>query len=145
MKRLKVSIRGLMVLVLLCAIALALGIPAVEVYSTKDYHTHTAIDVRGTPALAGLGGVQSPFWPRYARRIVGRPWRKQPVCGTTPGFEVELCEYAHPEIAIKIGGRAAYTFTSEQGDRLTAIKTRQAREKPEPTDAASPLRIKPTE
>jgi hypothetical protein len=130
MKRPKVSIRGLMALVLLCAIALGLGIPAVEVYSTKDYHTHTAVDVRGTPTLAGLGGVQPPFWPRYARRILGLPWRKQPVCGTTPGFEAELCEYAHPEIAIKIGGRTAYTFTSEQDKHLNAIKTQRAREKP---------------
>lgn len=136
MKRPKVSIRALMAVVLVFAIALGLGIPAVEVYTTKDHHTHTAVDVRGTPTLAGLGGVQPPFWPRYVRRILGRPWRKQPVCETTPGFEAELCEYAHPEIAIKIGARTAYTFTSEQADHLNAIQTRREREKPEPTETA---------
>src|SRR4051812_27154784 len=129
MRRPKVSLRGFMALVLLIAIALALGIPAVEVDRTKDYHTHTFVDVRGTPTL-GAWRRPAPFWPRYARRLLGRPWSKQPVCGPTPGVEAELCEFAHPEMRMEIGGRTAYTFTSEQGDRLEAIEQQRARGKP---------------
>jgi hypothetical protein len=111
-----------MAIVLLIAVGLGLAVPALEVYSAKDYHTHTAIDMRGTPCLTGMGGIEAPFWRRYWRRILGLPWRHQPVCGPTAGFAVELCEFAHPEIRIEVSGRVAYTFTSEQGDRLQALE-----------------------
>jgi hypothetical protein len=109
-----------MVLVFVIALVLGLAIPAVEVYRTKEPHVHTGIDTTGVPILAAWGGIEPPFWPRYAKRLAGRPWRRQP-CGFNTGFEADRCEFAHPEMVLKIGNQAAYNFASEQGDRLEAI------------------------
>jgi hypothetical protein len=120
----KLSIRTLMAFVLVAGVAVWLSMSAYEVYSAKDVHMHTFVDTSEPPSLAGWNRP-APFWPRYARRLLGRPWRRQPLCEPTPGAEEEMCEFAHPEMAVKIGGRVAYEFSSEQGDRLEAIEAQR--------------------
>ena len=120
----KLSIRTLMAFVLVAGLAVWLSVSAYEVYSAKDVHVHTYVDTGEPPHLAGWNRP-APFWPRYARRLLGRPWRRQPLCEPTPGAEEEMCEFAHPEMAVKIGGRVAFGFSSEQGDRLEAIEVQR--------------------
>jgi hypothetical protein len=120
----KLSIRTLMACVRVAGVAVWLSLSAYEVYSTKDVHIHTFVETSEPPSLAGWNRP-APFWPRYARRLLGRPWRRQPLCEPTPGAEEEMCEFAHPEMAVKIGGRVAYEFSSEQGDRLEAIEAQR--------------------
>jgi hypothetical protein len=120
-----VSIRALMALVLIAGLALWLSISAFEVYSARETHMHTYVDTGAVPRLTGWNRP-APFWPRYVRKLLGRPWRRQPICGPTPGAEEELCEFAHPEMAHKFGGKVAYDFSSEQGDRLEAIENERA-------------------
>jgi hypothetical protein len=117
----RLSVRALMALVLLAGLVLWLTISALEVYSAKDFHMHTFVNSGPPPSFAGWNRP-APFWPRYARRLFGRPWRHQPLCEPTPGAQEELCEFAHPEMAVRIGGRVAYEFSSEQADRLQAIE-----------------------
>jgi hypothetical protein len=120
----KLSIRTLMACVLVAGVAVWLSLSAYEVYSAKDVHMHTFVETSEPPSLAGWNRP-APFWPRYARRLLGHPWRRQPLCEPTPGAEEEMCEFAHPEMAVKIGGRVAYEFSSEQGDRLEAIEAQR--------------------
>ena len=120
----KLPIRTLMAFVLVAGVAVWLSLSAYEVYSAKDVHMHTFVETSEPPSLAGWNRP-APFWPRYARRLLGRPWRRQPLCEPTAGVEEEMCEFAHPEMAIKIGGRVAYQFSSEQGDRLLAIEAQR--------------------
>jgi hypothetical protein len=120
----KLSIRTLMAFVLVAGVAVWVSLSAYEVYSTKDVHMHTFVNTGEPPHLAGWNRP-APFWPRYARRLLGRPWRRQPLCEPTPGAEEEMCEFAHPEMAVEIGGRVAYEFSSEQGDRLEAIEVQR--------------------
>ena len=115
-----------MVLVLLAGLALWLDVAAVEVYSAKDFHVHTYVDTGDPPHLAAWNRP-APFWPRYFQRLLGRPWRRQPLCGPTPSALEELCEFAHPEMVLRIGGRVAYNFSSEQGDRLEVIEEQRTR------------------
>jgi hypothetical protein len=123
----RISIRQVMALVSLVAVILALAIPAIEVYRSKESHVHTGVDTAGTPTLAGWGGIQPPFWPRYLKRLAGRPWRRQPDCGFKTGFAADRCEFAHPEMVLKLGSRSAYQFDSDQEDVLEAIlKEREA-------------------
>lgn len=117
----RISIRLLMALVLLIAVILGLSIPAVDVYRTKEPHTHLGIDTSDPPRLAGWGGIQPPFWPRYLRRLTGRPWRRQP-CGFVTGYDSDRCEFAYPDMVIVIGGRKVYQFDSDLGERLEEIK-----------------------
>ena len=130
--RRRISIRSIMIIVFFIAVCLGLGIPAVEVYRTKEYHGHTGIDTRGTPTLAGWAGIQPPFWPRYLKRLAGRPWKRQPDCGLVTGFIADRCELRHPEMVLRIGGRSAYPFDSDQEERFEAILTERANEKTSP-------------
>lgn len=127
--RLRISIRKLMASILLIAVLLALAIPAVEVYQAKELHTHTGIDMREPPTLAGWGGIQPPFWPRYLKRLIGRPWLRQP-CGFKTGYEADCCEFANPDMVIWVGNRKAYQFDSEQGERLEEILREKAKKVP---------------
>jgi hypothetical protein len=117
----RISIRYITAIVLFIAVILALAIPAAEVYRAKEYHTHMGIDTRGTPTLTGWSGIQPPFWPRYLKRLSGRPWKRQPDCGFKTGFAADRCEFAHPEMVLKIGTRSAYQFDSDQEEELQAI------------------------
>jgi hypothetical protein len=127
-KWLKPTVRGLMAFVLVVALILGLGIPAAEVLRAKDYHVHTyVVDVHPyvvTPGAPGLRveSVQSPFWPRYARRLLGRPWRRQPVCGSAPGRLQERCELSHPDVVLKSGGgRFQIVFHPSQAAAYDAL------------------------
>lgn len=134
----KPTIRKVMILIALIAVGLGLGLPAIEVYRTKDYHGHTGIDTARTPTLTARTWVEAPFWPRYLRRLCGQTWRNQPLCGPTPGYEAEICEFAEPDI--KMVGRfgVAYRFTSAQARALAEIQERNQRDAAkEPSDTPS--------
>jgi hypothetical protein len=124
-----ISIRHLMAMILLIAVFLGLAIPAVEVYQAKEHHTHLGIDMSEPPTLSAWGGIQPPFWPRYLKRLTGRPWRHQP-CGFKTGYESDRCEFAYPEMVVRVGKHKAYQFDSEQGDRLEEILKQRAKKSP---------------
>ena len=125
--------RTAMVLVLLSALLLGLGWPAWQIYREQDFHVHSAVDVRGTtPTLTIDGGHVSPFWPRYWRRLVGRPYRQVPFCGPTPGFGAEVCEYSDPSMAMRIGGQVAYHNNPRQVEWLAAYQAAPAKKAPGP-------------
>lgn len=125
----RISIRHVMGIIFLIAVLLGLAIPAVEVYQANKYHTHLGVDTSDPPSLAGWGGIQPPFWPRYLRRVAGRPWRNQP-CGFKTGFECDRCEFAYPDMVVRVGTRKAYQHDSEQGARLEEILKERARRSP---------------
>ncbi len=80
-------------------VALGLGLPAIEVYRFSDHHIHGSVQVReGRADFVWQLTIQPPFWPRYWRRLLGRPWRQQPICGQGEGHIAEACEFEHPEI-----------------------------------------------
>jgi hypothetical protein len=120
----KLSIRTLIAVALVAGVVVWLSVSAYEVYSAKDVHMHTYVDTGEPRHLAGWNRP-APFWPRYARRLLSRPWRRQPLCEPTLGAQEEMCEFAHPEIAVRIGDRVAFGFSSEQGDRLEAIEVQR--------------------
>jgi hypothetical protein len=143
----RLTIRGIMGLVFMVALSLYSGMAAVEVYRDKEFHVHSGILKRSESELAASrevhgshrvrfgmydflpdepyyltssSSVQAPFWPRYFRRLVGRPWHKQTPCGPTCGFFRELCEFAHPEMSARLGYRIpGYPFTPEQFEWVT--------------------------
>jgi hypothetical protein len=117
----------MMFFVVASALVIWLGIAAVDVYSAKEHHVHMGIDLRGTPSLAAMGGMEPPFWPRYWRRLLGRPWRSQPLCPPTPGVEDEECEFAHPEMVFMFGSQKTYHGNSRQAVRLNEILAEQTR------------------
>lgn len=118
----RISIRRLMAVVALAAAISALTVPAIEVYRAKEYHVHTGVDSRQTPSLASWGGIEPPFWPRYLRRLAGRPWLGQGPCGFVTGFDVDYCEFAHPEMRVEHAGQSAYQFAPEHFERLEEIR-----------------------
>jgi len=115
-----------MAIVLFIGLVFGLAIPAVEVYSAKEYHIHTYVETKGRPCLASWRRP-APFWPRYGRRLIGLPWRTQPVCGTLADSLEVYCEFSHPEMRVEVEGRVAYTFSSEQEDRLEALEEQRAK------------------
>jgi len=118
-----------MAMILLIAVFLGLAIPAVEVYQAKEHHTHLGIDMSEPLTLYACGGIQPPFWPRYLKRLTGRPWRHQP-CGFKTGYESDRCEFAYPDMVVWVGKRKAYQFDSEQRDRLEEIRKQRAKKSP---------------
>lgn len=120
------SIRRIMLLVLLIAIVLGLAVPAIEVYRAKEPHVHMGIDTRGAPVLASWAGIEPPFWPRYLRRLSGRPWRRQP-CTFRTGYDSDRCEFAHPDMAVEFGSRVLYQFDSDLADRLKEIQSERTK------------------
>lgn len=115
--------RRIMALVAVLAAGLGLVVPAAQVACDKDEHVHVWFDDRpwpppGTWIPAPPGGARMalmqqdvrarpPFWPRYWRRLLGRPWRGQPVCPADPGRSGETCSFrpevplAGPEVAAR--------------------------------------------
>jgi hypothetical protein len=118
-----------MAIILLIAVALGIAIPAVEVYQAKEHHAHLGIHMSDPPTLSAWGGIQPPFWPRYLKRMTGRPWRHQP-CGFKTGYDADRCEFAYPDMIVWVGNQKAYHFNSEQGDRLEEILKQRAKKPP---------------
>jgi hypothetical protein len=118
-----------MAIILLIAVALGLAIPALEVCQAKERHAHLGIDMNEPPTLSAWGGIQPPFWPRYLKRLTGRPWRRQR-CGFKTGYEADRCEFAYPDMIVWVGSRRAYQFDSKQADRLQEILKQRARKSP---------------
>jgi hypothetical protein len=125
----RLHLRRFTAVIFLVATMLGLAVPAIEVYTANEYHVHQGIEISGTPTLASWAGIQPPFWPRYLRRLTGRPWRRQP-CTFRTGFDADRCEFAYPDMAVKIGNRVAYQFDSDLETRLEEIlaeRTKQSR------------------
>ncbi len=107
------TIRRAMVGVVVVAVGLGLALPAVEVCRDSGFHVHAWIDPEGRPKPATGGPIHlaatsptilraemrsAPFWPRYRRCLLGRPWRDQPLCTAEPSRIAETCEYQHPDL-----------------------------------------------
>lgn len=112
----------------LVAVGLYLGIAAVEVYRAKEFHVHMAVDTRKSPpSITAMGGMQPPFWPCYVRRVFGQPWRGLPLCVPTPGYEAEDCEFALPEMVMRIGNQVVYQASPKQAEKVDEILKRKAK------------------
>jgi hypothetical protein len=112
MRRPHLTIRALLVIILLIGVVLGFGVPAIEVSRAKENHEHTWMgNNRGSWGLV-IDFVDAPFWPRYWRRLLGKPWREQLLCQTSPERIEEVCSVAHPEIVLKKGD--TYEFTPAQ-------------------------------
>lgn len=121
MIRPRFTILRVMALILACALLLGLGLPAYEVYRAEEYHVHTGIDA-SVPTMVAAGGIWPPFWPRYRRCLTGRPWRGRGPCGTVIGYELELCEFAHPEMRVTVGSQSGYQVDPEQFSRVEELR-----------------------
>jgi hypothetical protein len=104
MRGLRISIRGLMGIVLGFAVARHVALSTIRVFEAKEYHSHTWVHVRGDKVFTALAFEQPPFWPRYWRCLLGLPWKSQPLCPEVNGRLLDHCEFAHPEIFESAGG-----------------------------------------
>ena len=86
----RISIRQIMAIVLLLALVLGLGVPAVEVYTKPEYHMHQGSGANKYSVVA-QSGIRAPFWPRYIKRLKGERWLKQ-ACNVRVGLKDERCE-----------------------------------------------------
>jgi hypothetical protein len=113
MRRPQLTIRTLLVLILAFGMILGFGLPALEVLRTKKSHEHTFMgNNRGRWGLV-IDFVDAPFWPRYWRRLLGKPWKERPFCQATPGRIEEVCSFDHPEIVIKPGEFETFVNTGK--------------------------------
>jgi hypothetical protein len=125
MRRPQLTIRAALVITLLIGAALGFGLPAIEVFCTKESHEHTYVgNNRGEWGLV-VEFVHAPFWPRYWRRLLGRAWRGQRLCQPSPDRLEEVCSLAQPEVvSVKYD---TYNYTKAQSElqrRLNAGPTR---------------------
>src|SRR5262245_5718382 len=118
-----VSIRLLLAVVAMVAVALALTVPAVKVAMDRGVHSHTWVSGEaGRLGFSASANVISPFWPRYWRRLVGWPYRGLPLCTATQGRETELCEFAYPDMKSPVGaGRFSIDIAPAQSARLEEL------------------------
>ena len=117
-----------MVAVVGLAVALGLGLPAREVAGWKDYHTHgRVIEKGGVTYTQWDSGAASPFWPRYWRRLLGRPSTGLALCGPGGGPAAETCGRGHPEILVPIGnGQSIHRPTPEMREAVKRLDERRA-------------------
>jgi hypothetical protein len=120
----RVTVRGLMALVIAFGIVFHLGLTAYRVYSANEYHAHTWINNQsGKPSFAVAANQRPPFWPRYWRCLLGRPWKGLPLCPRVDGRLREACEFAQPEIHMNPGrGRDLFLPTRSQLELERQIK-----------------------
>lgn len=111
--------RRLMAAVAGLAVLLGLSLPAVIIRRNPEPHVHAWVKGLADPitiqrygpnryghgaAFATSYNELTPFWPRYRRYLLGRPWRNQPICGPKAGRLFEACEFDHPEMVRRGGG-----------------------------------------
>src|SRR6516225_5956568 len=102
----RITIRGLMCIVIGFAIALHIALAAIRIFAAKEYHFHTWVQLQGDKALTTLAvAEQPPFWSRYWRCLLGLPWKSQPLCPEVKGRVLDMCEFAHREIRKSVRGR----------------------------------------
>jgi hypothetical protein len=104
------TVRRAMLVVLVVAWSFGVILPAIEVGRdrNRDFHVHTWFDPHGGVVvppippdtlpmkLSGVEMRSTPFWPRYWRCLLGRPWRGQPLCDLDSTRMAEACEHAYP-------------------------------------------------
>ena len=98
----RLTTRRIMAVVLVLAVLLGLGIPAVQVGSDRAAHVHRWVTQKnGQVVTVNSANFRSAFWPRYWRCLLGRPWRRFPVCTTGEVYYAEVCEFEHPELMVE--------------------------------------------
>jgi hypothetical protein len=130
MQRPRISIRWMMASVFVLALALGLGLPAIEVYGQPEYHLHGHIGLsNANPIYQWNSQHRSPFWQRYARRLMRQPWRKGTSCGEDGGLLEETCVLDHPEMVGEIICRGPALMPtpamSAAFDKLTARSSQE--------------------
>jgi hypothetical protein len=120
----RITVGGLMCIVVVLGIAIHLALAAVRVFAAKEYHFHTWLEGQGDRTFTTLAvAEQSPFWPRYWRCILGLPWKSLPLCPEVKGRLLDRCEFAHPEIRKSGGsGRNVIVPTSSQVDLARRLR-----------------------
>jgi hypothetical protein len=93
----RISIRWLMALVLGAGLALGLVLPAREVLGSKKTHPHGFLEKRSDGIwMTAVDNVESPFWPRYRLKLLGRPWQNVPDCLVGKSRRCEVCRKENP-------------------------------------------------
>ena len=101
----QMSVRRMMAVVVALAILFHVSQTAYVVFPSTSPHLHTSVvvDPSGFPGRATFW-VQSSFWPRFWRCLLGMPWRNRRLCvkptqPMPPGSPfLEMCEFENPEI-----------------------------------------------
>lgn len=115
--RVRFTVRGLMGLVIVCGVAFFTGLAAVRVITAKEYHGHSWVYVQdGQPFFSLSVAEHPPFWPRYWRCLLGRPWKRLP-CPQVEGRLLDLCEFAHSDIDWRQGP----LLTGDQRDLMERL------------------------
>jgi hypothetical protein len=101
-------------LVIVCGLVFYTGLAAVRVFTTKESHCHSWVYVQGGQPFFNLTVAEHPpFWPRYWRCLLGRPWERLP-CPQVEGRLLDMCEFAHRDIDWRQGPR----LTESQRDLM---------------------------
>ena len=121
----RLTTRKIMTLVLILAVLLGLAIPAVRVHSDRSGHMHRWVtQANGKVMMISSGNFTSAFWPRYGNCLLGRSWRRLPVCATGEVFYAEICEFEHPDSMVEIApGIRSMQVTSDQKLAQEHLKT----------------------
>src|SRR5215207_3425129 len=99
----RLSIRGLMGLVLIVAFVFHVSLAAIRVSSTNRNHMHTWVHGQGNKAFITVScGEPLPFWPCYWRSLLGFRWKGLPLCSQVEGRLLDTCEFRHPQLRTPI-------------------------------------------
>ncbi len=75
MKRPQFSLRSTLLLVAFAAILAWLGVTAFQVWrDVRSQTLYAYVQFLDRPSRFSFRGRDAPFWPRYWRRLLGRPW-----------------------------------------------------------------------
>ena len=91
-----------MVGISILAVSMGVLVPAFRVAFENDRHFHVylaMVEKDKYNRVVPMGGHESsPFWPRYWRCLLGRPWVGRSYCARDPDRLGEVCYLAHPEL-----------------------------------------------
>jgi hypothetical protein len=118
----RITIRGLMCVVIGVGVAVHVPAAAIRVNSAKAPHLHAWVGIGGKPYFT-LASFQPPFWPRYWRCLLGLPWENVPVCPRFEGRFLDMCEYRYPEY-LKRDDRTGTRFRSVPTQAQLDLKMR---------------------
>src|SRR4051812_1483621 len=95
--------RSGMLQILAVAGGMGLLLPFFVAAREAEHHLHLWLELGPGPGrivhYAISSNEQTPFWPRYWRRLTGRSKSGRVACPRAEGRYVELCELEHPEMA----------------------------------------------
>ncbi len=106
------------------AVTLGLGVPAADVIREPEQHIHHfAYTKQGVKIRGGSNWAWSPFWPRFARRLIGMPWKNQPLCKTGGPDLIEVCEHSDSN-CVESMGDGTFVVYADPASKEYSIRSR---------------------